>query len=114
MDGAARLKRWRTDQGLSQGAAAERVGVHQNTWSDWENEQKSPRVEMALRLHVLTAGLCPVEAWADSADVVREFRAARLASDAPPAVTEDSGAHALPSPDTQGDAAPEADTGTGA
>lgn len=78
MDGPALLKAWRKAEGISQEEAAERVGVHQNTWSDWEGGRKSPRTDTALQLDVLTKGACPVEAWApeDTAAKWREQRAA--------------------------------------
>jgi DNA-binding XRE family transcriptional regulator len=58
------LKQWRTvTRNLSQADAAEMVGVHQNTWSDWENGRKAPRIETALRIAAVTDGVCPVEAW---------------------------------------------------
>jgi DNA-binding XRE family transcriptional regulator len=90
MNGPDLLKRWRTSRGLSQSAAGELVDVHQNTWSDWEGGKKTPQTTTALRLHVLTSGACPVEAWSDDADVVSEYLALRdgdpntIADDAAP------------------------------
>lgn len=60
---------------ISQTAAGELAGVHQNTWSDWEKGRKSPRVETALRLELLTDGLCPVEAWCKDARLRERWRA---------------------------------------
>lgn len=71
MDGPALLKRWRQSEGLSQEDAAEKVGVHQNTWSDWETGQKTPTTPRAIRLAVITEGACPIEAWADD-DATRD------------------------------------------
>ncbi len=76
MQGRTLLKEWRTDESrkLSQEAAAKLVDVHQNTWSDWENGRKSPRAEMAMRLHLLTDGACPIESWSDDAALQDEWR----------------------------------------
>lgn len=77
MDAPERLKRWRTEsRRLSQKDAADLVGVHQNTWSDWEGGRKVPRAEMALRLHVLTDGDCPVDAWSDDEALCAQWREA--------------------------------------
>ncbi len=58
------LRAWRTETGTSQTVAAGRVGVRQNTWSDWEHDRKNPQIEHALRIASVTGGRCPVEAWA--------------------------------------------------
>lgn len=77
MNGPELLKRWRTSvRNLSQDAAAKLVDVHQNTWSDWENGNKTPRIELAIKLHLLTEGECPVESWASDEQVREQFRAA--------------------------------------
>jgi transcriptional regulator with XRE-family HTH domain len=57
------LRAWRERQGLSQGKAAALLGVHQNTWSDWEGRRKSPRIAMALAIAALTKGEVPTMAW---------------------------------------------------
>ena len=44
------LRAWRLDRGLSQAEAAERVGVTQPTWSDWEAGKKLPNFRSAHRL----------------------------------------------------------------
>lgn len=82
MDGPSLLKAWRTAKGFSQEAAAEKVGVHQNTWSDWESGQKTPTTPRAIKLAVLTDGDCPVESWADDEETRDGMRAllARLAT----------------------------------
>jgi DNA-binding XRE family transcriptional regulator len=65
MDGPHLLKLWRVEtRNLSQEVAAEMVGVHQNTWSDWEHGHKAPRIEAAIRIAVVTDGACPIESWA--------------------------------------------------
>ena len=75
MQGPSLLKQWRTEtRDISQEAAAVLVGVHQNTWSDWENGHKSPRSEMAMRLHLLTDGACPIESWSDDEALQEEWR----------------------------------------
>jgi len=73
MDAPEALLRWRKDQKLSQVDAATKAGVHQNTWSDWETGRKAPRIAMALRLHVLTRGACPVWSWTDDAALKAAF-----------------------------------------
>jgi transcriptional regulator with XRE-family HTH domain len=72
MDAPTLLRQWREGRGLSQHDAGLLVNVHQNSWSDWESGKKTPRTEAALRLHVLTEGACPVDAWAD-ADLRAEY-----------------------------------------
>lgn len=39
------LRGWRTKHGLTQKAAANRVGVNQGTWSRWESGQSMPDTE---------------------------------------------------------------------
>ena len=74
MEAPTLLKAWRTKLGLSQDDAANRVEVHQNTWSDWESGKKVPRTEKALEIHVLTDGECPIDAWCDDPEVARVWR----------------------------------------
>jgi DNA-binding XRE family transcriptional regulator len=81
MDGPSLLKRWRTEvRHISQDEAAKLVDVHQNTWSDWENGNKSPRTEVAMRLDVLTEGLCPIDSWSDDSKLRKQWRATKAAS----------------------------------
>jgi transcriptional regulator with XRE-family HTH domain len=63
MQGPELLKRWRKAEQLSQKAAGSRVGVGQNTWSDWEAGRKAPRVTHAVRIEKVTEGKVPVRAW---------------------------------------------------
>ena len=79
MEAPSLLKAWRAKRGLSQEEAAKLVWVHQNTWSDWENDHKAPRIEAALRIDVVTGGDCPVHAWADG-EVRTEWLALRAAA----------------------------------
>lgn len=53
--GAGRLKAWREAAGLSQGAAAKRVGVTQSAWSAWEVGHKRPSIEQIVSLSALTS-----------------------------------------------------------
>lgn len=76
MENSSRLRAWRKAIGISQDEAATKVGVHQNTWSDWENARKVPSTEAAIRLDVLTAGACPIEGWSDDPQVRQDMRAA--------------------------------------
>jgi DNA-binding XRE family transcriptional regulator len=63
------LARWRLDQGLSQTAAGDLVGVSQVTWSDWESGKKCPHVGQAVKLERVTG--VPCEAWEALADEQR-------------------------------------------
>lgn len=74
MNGPELLKSWREAQGLSQEKAGALVDVHQNTWCDWERGEKAPRTTTALRIHALTEGACPVEAWSESDEVAEMYR----------------------------------------
>lgn len=82
MDGPSKLKAWRKAEGISQEEAATRVKVHQNTWSDWESGNKTPRTDTALEIDVLTKGACPIESWADDATAAkwRELHTAQAAA----------------------------------
>lgn len=74
MNGPELLKSWREAQGISQEKAGAMVEVHQNTWCDWERGKKTPHTTTVLRLHALTGGACPVEAWSESAEVAETYR----------------------------------------
>jgi transcriptional regulator with XRE-family HTH domain len=65
MNAPEELKAWRTDSGLSQEQAAERVGVRAATWCDWENGKKDPRTDRAQDLERLTEGRVTLPMWAD-------------------------------------------------
>jgi transcriptional regulator with XRE-family HTH domain len=73
------LRAWREQSGLSQAAAAERVGVSQATWSDWEAGKKCPQIAQAIRLEK-EMGL-PVTAWEGVAEAQRERAKLRRASE---------------------------------
>lgn len=60
------LRSWREQQNISQQEAASRAGVTQAAWSDWEQDRKRPRVQHALRLERITAGVVSVLMWADA------------------------------------------------
>ena len=64
MDGPRLLKEWRDGQGLTQEKAASLIGVHQNSWCDWETGAKQPRINTAIKIAALTKGYVPVQAWA--------------------------------------------------
>ena len=70
MNAPEQIRAWRENNGLSQAAAAERVGVSQPTWSDWEAGKKCPHVAQAIRLE-REAGI-PVSAWEGVAEAQRE------------------------------------------
>ena len=58
------LTEWRSIARLTQTEAAERCGVTQPAYSDWEAGRKAPLIENALAIADATGGLVPVEAWA--------------------------------------------------
>lgn len=62
MDVCDRLVSWRREQGLSQEAAAERVGASYGAWISWERGRRRPGTYFVLRLAELTG--IPAEAWA--------------------------------------------------
>lgn len=71
MHGSELLSTWRKAHGLSQVELASRLGVSQNTISDWEKRRKSPQITSALRLAEITRDdegvpAVPVESWAAS------------------------------------------------
>lgn len=68
------LRRWRSARHASQADASALAGVSQNTWSDWEGGRKTPRTEAALRLHVLTDGAVPVDAWCADGSLAARWR----------------------------------------
>lgn len=47
---AEQLKTLRRIKGLTQKELAEKVGVKQNSYSDWENGKSEPNIEMLVRL----------------------------------------------------------------
>ena len=49
-----RLKSFRESMGLSQKDAAQQAGISQASWSDYENDEKLPRVRQAMLLARLT------------------------------------------------------------
>lgn len=53
--GAAKLKGWRLECGLTQVAAAERADVSQGTWHGWESGRKRPAIEQIVKLAEITA-----------------------------------------------------------
>jgi len=65
------LLAWREKHGLSQTEAAELVGVRQPTWSSWEQEDKAPSLEHALKIAEVTGGEVTAQM------LVRERRASK-------------------------------------
>lgn len=59
------LKQWRTREGLTQSSAAEKFGVSQPSYSDYENGRKTPRTKLALHIARVTDGAVPVASWGD-------------------------------------------------
>jgi len=51
-----KLKAWRTEQGLTQAEAGERVGVTRFCWMAWECGRKMPRYAEMIAIYVLTDG----------------------------------------------------------
>jgi len=62
-----RLFHWRKASGLSQTACAERVGVQQGTWSEWEGGTRRPGPDKQAALELLTGGTIPASDWAEQA-----------------------------------------------
>jgi len=52
----AALRRWREARGLMQADCAERAGVTQQTWSDYETGRRTPSLAALARLHRATRG----------------------------------------------------------
>lgn len=61
-----RLFHWRKASGLSQTACAERVGVQQGTWSEWENGSRRPGPEKRAAIESLTGGTIPATDWVET------------------------------------------------
>lgn len=51
-----KLKAWREAEGLTQEAAADKLGVVRRTWHMWENGNGVPSEGLMVRLYVLTRG----------------------------------------------------------
>jgi len=63
MSASRLLVDWRKEAGLTQGQCAERLGISQPTWSNYEHGLKVPRTVVAVKIATLTNGAVPVEAW---------------------------------------------------
>lgn len=79
----AQLRAWRLRQEpkLTLAAAAAKVGVAHPTWIDWEQGNRSPSLEKALSIELVTDGEISVSAWGFDAQLVidvAEARAARI------------------------------------
>lgn len=64
-----RLREWREALGLSQAAAAAKIGAKQGTWAPWESGKKCPSVKRANQLAELTAGAVPVSGWSPASEM---------------------------------------------
>lgn len=69
------LVEWRTALGLSQGAAAKKLGVSQPTLSDWEAGNKRARTVQALKVAKRTEGKVPVTSWDWTEAAIARWRA---------------------------------------
>lgn len=80
------LRAWRAKQEpkLTLTAAAAKVGVAHPTWIDWENGNRSPSLEKALAIELVTGGEIPVGAWGFDAQLVIDVAEARAARAADP------------------------------
>ena len=60
---------------------AKQLGVSHPTWSDWESGKKTPDLDNALKIELLTNGAVPLEEWGyvREAEDARKVFAARLA-----------------------------------
>lgn len=75
------LRAWRLRQEpkLTLAAAAAKVGVAHPTWIDWESGNRSPSLEKALAIELVTSGEVPVGAWGFDAQLVLDVAEARAA-----------------------------------
>ena len=90
-----RLRAWRLAQDPKRTLTdlAAEAGVKHPTWIDWESGARSPSLEKALAVELLTGGHITVEAWGhDGAVVVRAAaaRTARISDDADDIATADT------------------------
>lgn len=91
MDGQAptagsRLRSWRLEQDPKRTLTdlAAEVGVKHPTWIDWESGARSPSLEKALAVEILTKGKITVEAWGFDGSIVVQAaheRAERVTAD---------------------------------
>ena len=74
------LARWRIRHGLTQRAAAGRIGATSAAWSDIEAGRRRPSLSLAIGIEVVTDGLVQIETWGHDARpilvLVRRRRAA--------------------------------------
>lgn len=75
----AQLRAWRIKQEpkLTLTAAAAKVGVAHPTWIDWENGNRSPSLEKALAIELVTEGEVPVDVWGLDGQLVVNVAAKR-------------------------------------
>lgn len=66
MEGTHPLKEWRAANGLTQEAAAERLGVSEPDISRWENRRRMPSLTQAAKLSEMTG--IPIEQFAQQAE----------------------------------------------
>lgn len=73
--GWQRLRDWRKAQEISQHDAAERLGVRQATWCEWESAdvKRGPNRDMAIRIEALTEGAVPIESWSQDPRVAEDM-----------------------------------------
>ena len=67
--GSVLLARWRKNLGISQSAAAERIGVAQPTWCSYEKGGTIPGTGKAVEIEAETFGAVPVTAWTKPAPI---------------------------------------------
>lgn len=63
MHAGSLLRKWREKLKLTQGAAADLLGISQSTLSDYENQRALPGIVPALRIEDRTKGLVPAASW---------------------------------------------------
>jgi transcriptional regulator with XRE-family HTH domain len=71
------LKKWRGDNNLSQGQAADLLAMSQSSLSDYESGESTPRIAQIVRIAALTKGLVPAEAWVAGAKASKPSKARR-------------------------------------
>lgn len=71
---------WRKEKGLTQGDAADLIGVSQPMLSEYESGKKVPRTLLALKIQDVTGGLVRIETWGEDApaDLSESGEAPRL------------------------------------
>lgn len=71
------LKKWRTDNDLSQDQAADLLDMSQSSLSDYESGESTPRIAQIIRIATITKGAVPAESWVVGAKSAKSSKARR-------------------------------------